>query len=107
MASLSILCRLLEARVLELEDEHKGTGSLEADEALLAAHDASVSTAAVVGGEGGGRLPYRTWCAVVYRAGQKRTVRLNLVGCRKELQVVLALMDEVADAQRKQVQPQP
>ncbi|GFH20773.1 uncharacterized protein HaLaN_17951 [Haematococcus lacustris] len=85
------LGRLLEVQLVELESEETGSGALEVDERLLAAHRAAVDRGAQPGSEG--RLPHRLWCAVVYRAGQKRVTRAHLVGARRELQHVMRLIE--------------
>lgn len=87
--------RLLEVKLLELEDEAKGTGTLEQDLELLAGHAAACSTTSSTAAAK--RLPYRQWCAVVYRAGQKRVVRAHLVGARKELGRVMGLASQLQE----------
>ncbi|KAJ9515243.1 hypothetical protein QJQ45_002374 [Haematococcus lacustris] len=91
MAAVSTFVRLLEVQLVELESEETGSGALEVDERLLAAHRAAVDRGAQPGSEG--RLPHRLWCAVVYRAGQKRVTRAHLVGARRELQHVMRLIE--------------
>ncbi|KAL6752002.1 hypothetical protein V8C86DRAFT_631700 [Haematococcus lacustris] len=91
MAAVSTFVRLLEVQLVELESEETGSGALEVDERLLAAHRAAVDRGAHPGSEG--RLPHRLWCAVVYRAGQKRVTRAHLVGARRELQHVMRLIE--------------
>ncbi len=91
------MCRLLEIKLVEMEGKEQGTGSLEDDERLLAAHARAVQQQP--GASSQGWLPFRRLCAVVYRAGQKRVVRAHLVGARQELKEVMALLARAQDAQ--------
>jgi hypothetical protein len=74
MALLTALARLLEAAVDEMEGSSSGTGSLEADVALLEAAGNDDNNDDNNGGASAA-LPPRVRAAVVYRAGQKRLAR--------------------------------
>ncbi len=71
---------------------------MEDDDRLLAQHKATLPTPTTTTT---GRLPYRKWCALVYRRGQKAIVREHLAGARHELQRVLSLVAEMPDLIQK------
>ncbi|KDD72968.1 hypothetical protein H632_c2681p0, partial [Helicosporidium sp. ATCC 50920] len=75
LAVTSTLCSLLELKAQAQEDEATGTGSLEADEALLEAH-----------ARGRKALAPRALLALRYRAAQKRLCRAWLGAARAEQQ---------------------
>lgn len=93
---------MLEVKLLELEGPDQGTGSLEHDMDLLGQHSRAVQQQQLGAGPAPGSLPYRTWCAVVYRAGQKQVVRGHLVGARKDLERVIAQLAQIQDMTRPQ-----
>ncbi|KAG2450452.1 hypothetical protein HYH02_004954 [Chlamydomonas schloesseri] len=116
MATLTAFIRLLEIKVVELEGEAEGTGSLEQDEALFARLDAEA--AASLDKDAPGKLVYpqppgeqqqqqqqqqqqgqerkrRLRAALVYRMGQKQLARAWLVRAKAELTNLLALMRDM------------
>ena len=82
MAVASTLCRILEAKVYEMEGEH-GTGSLESDIAMIEASKVEMGS--------------KEWHSLVYRSSQKRLVREYLGLARNQLQSVMRDMAQAVD----------
>lgn len=100
MAILTTLVRLLEMRVAELESNSEGTGSLERDEALLAAADKNLS-ASVSSAHQQQQLSKVQRNGLVYRIGQKRLARAYLMHVsnllQREMKVLSRLQEQLGD----------
>ncbi|GLI65463.1 hypothetical protein VaNZ11_008813 [Volvox africanus] len=114
MASLTTFIRLLEVKITELEGS-EGTGSLEEDERLLQSFGyptaTAASTTAAASGTSSvaarelqesrdhGQRERRLQAALVYRMGQKRLARAWVLRAKRELQNLLALMQDMQSRQ--------